>query len=145
MDVISVLERDHRKIESLLIRVRSASKKRQVSLLSYLENEWESHCAAEEEIIYPRFARTFGFREEAENSLEEHQAARDLLSHLHRLEAGTRQWDENVAELSELIRTHMQEEESLLFPELRRHLNTGNLEQWGEQTEGAKQSFLLAS
>jgi hemerythrin superfamily protein len=142
MDIVLLLEKDHREIRSLLTRLRSTEKAK-LRLFGELRALLEAHDAAEEEELYPRVARILEMKEEAETFLEEHQAARDLMDRLETVNPNGNAWDTLVADLSEVIETHLREEEELLFPQMRRLLPFEILERMGRDLEMAKAKELL--
>lgn len=76
-----------------------------------------AHMLIEEEIFYPAAARATGDRDLIDRALHEHAAARDLVARLG--EAGS-DTDALMRELRAGIEQHVMEEETELFPRVRR-------------------------
>ncbi len=144
MDIVLLLEEDHRQIRKLLARLRNQSTDR-AAIYRALRAELESHDAAEEERIYPRIARLLDMKEEAETFLEEHQASRDLMDRLETLNPNGDAWRALAADLSEIVETHLEEEEELLFPQIRKLLSDELRDRLGRELLRAKGSLELAS
>lgn len=144
MDIISLLEEEHREIRKLLTRLRNQTTER-ASLLTALRNRLETHDAAEEERLYPLVARLLDMKEEAETFLEEHQASRDLMDRLETLNPNGDAWRALAADLCQIVETHLEEEEELLFPQIRRSLSDEFRERLGREHLSAKGNLELAS
>jgi hemerythrin superfamily protein len=142
MDVVSILENDHREIRNLLTRLRNASQNR-LALFAELRELLEAHDSAEEERLYPAVWHVLNMKEEAETFLEEHQAARDLMARMTTVDPNGDAWRSLVADLSEIVETHIREEEELLCPQLRQ-LSPEHLGRIRAEWERAKGNLRVA-
>jgi hypothetical protein len=119
-DAVELLTRDHRAVEDLFLRYRTAADAaekaaltRQVGLLLKV------HARLEEEIFYPAARRRIEDKELVDEALVEHKAARELIDDIEGARPGDPMNEARMQVLSEQIEHHVHEEETELFPEVR--------------------------
>ena len=141
-DAITVLEKDHREVGELLDRYeelgdRAVAGRR--DLVARIIREMTTHIHVEETVFYPR-VREVGreVKDEVLEGLEEHHLIKTALRELEGMDPQEERFDAKVEVLSELIRHHHSEEETDLFPRVRRALPTGELEQLADAIERAR-------
>ncbi|MFI7447948.1 hemerythrin domain-containing protein [Nonomuraea sp. NPDC049714] len=122
-DVITLITRDHRKVEELFARLKSG-KGDQSATVAELHALLTAHARAEEDRVYPGI--------DAHHGLEEHKEAEVLLDTLVRARPGTREFRETLEKLADSVSHHVEEEESELLPELARQSGAKRLEELGE-------------
>jgi hemerythrin superfamily protein len=81
-------------------------------------------------------------KEIVEEALEEHEAIKTLLVEMAPL-AGSVDFDSSLQELIENVETHIEEEETELFPKIRELWDETTLEQLGDRLELAKEEQQL--
>lgn len=125
-DVVAVLTRQHRRLETqlkaLLEAVEAGHTGDCKQLLAGAADELVAHILAEEEIVYPAVnaARTEDILLE---SLEEHLSLKRLLADLLALAPEEVTFQPKCKVLEEQARHHHKEEEEHLFPDMRRLLD----------------------
>ncbi|KQW52029.1 MULTISPECIES: hemerythrin domain-containing protein [unclassified Roseateles] len=125
-DVVAVLTRQHRQLESqlkgLLDAAEAADPVASGMMLAAAGDELSVHILAEEHIVYPAVlaARTEGILLE---SLEEHLSLKRLLADLLALAPQDTTFLPKCKVLEEQARHHHKEEEEHLFPAMRRLLD----------------------
>jgi hemerythrin-like domain-containing protein len=150
MNVVTLLERDHRKVEDLFARIEvSVARATKERLFQELRYELEAHATAEETVLYPRAARTADLENLAEHAIEEHEKVRTMMDDLARLLSTSGSLDDEELEdrlllLKEAVEDHVEEEEAELFPELERRLNEAELHELGTDVLSAKQDLKKA-
>jgi hemerythrin superfamily protein len=139
MDAITLLRDDHRAVEKLFKQFEKAgprASKTKANLVNKIIQELAVHAAIEEQVFYP------AVREADEDmvleSLEEHHIVKWVLSELQGMSPTDERFDAKVTVLIELVRHHVKEEESDLFPEVRQLLTRKELADVGEMLEKAK-------
>jgi hemerythrin superfamily protein len=140
MNAIRLLENDHRKVEGLFDRYRTASDgKRQI--VEDITRELSIHMAAEEKEFYPviRTAIPDG-KSLVQDAVKEHQEAKGLLAELAKLDLGTFDMDAKVATLRKAIEHHVKDEEEEIFPKVAKALGTKRVDELGSRIERAKKS-----
>ncbi len=120
-DAIAVLKEDHRAVEKLFKDFEnSKGEGRKEKLARKICLELTVHTKIEEEIFYPACDGKID-ADELKEAYVEHDAAKLLMAEI---EAGSGQNDEyfdaKVQVLSEQIEHHVKEEETELFPEVRK-------------------------
>jgi len=139
MDAIKLLTQQHREVERLFSEIEQADGEEQADLFAQLADSFLIHSKIEEEIFYPA-----AFEEKTEDELreavEEHLQAKRLLADMLELEPSDEQWTAKCSVLREDIKHHVQEEESVLFPQLQKSMTKKRLDELGrEMSERARE------
>jgi len=122
MEVIPVLEADHRKVEALFKEIEESNDKEQTAqLFKQLKADLTAHSIAEEETVYRRFAGAEGMEEIVEDSQQEHEDLRALLDETSDLLGKRAAFMEKVQELKNVVTHHVEEEENEMFKLIRAH------------------------
>ncbi|WP_338873105.1 hemerythrin domain-containing protein [Myxococcus stipitatus] len=144
MDAIALLKADHKTVEQLFRKFEKAGPnayKLKRKLAEQMVHALSVHAAIEEQVFYPMVrARSESLREEVLRSLEEHHVVKWVLSELDELPPEAERFDAKVYVLMETVRAHVLEEESTLFPEVKKALRPQELREMGALLERAKQS-----
>jgi iron-sulfur cluster repair protein YtfE (RIC family) len=136
-DPVALLKKDHREAEALLKELaagKPGAKRR--AAVKKLHGALTLHMQIEERLVYPVVVRAVG-AEEAKEATIEHGLARDALAKLAELddEPG---FGAAVAMLTAGIKHHVKEEETEMFPKLKRGLARDELRQLGNDIAAAK-------
>ncbi|MEP6651761.1 MAG: hemerythrin domain-containing protein [Myxococcales bacterium] len=133
MDAIALLESQHREVGKLFTKIEnvkgSAEKQR---LFDTIADKLAVHAAIEEHQFYPTVnaKRTEDILLE---SLEEHVGIKRVLADLMRTGPSDDTFDAKLKVLKEQVEHHVQEEESDLFPKVRKLLDKAQLEALGQE------------
>ena len=142
MDAISLLKDDHRSVERLFKRFEKTSDRAEVErrrIVDDIIKELSVHAEIEETVFYPAVREAVPPTEDTVlESLEEHHVVKWVLSELDGMPADAERFEAKVAVLMENVRHHVKEEESDLFPKVRRALSRGALNEMGEAMQRAK-------
>ncbi|MBE0537955.1 MAG: hemerythrin domain-containing protein [Phycisphaerae bacterium] len=121
MDIFEMLKKDHRKVLEILEKLETssdrASKTRQKQF-TQLRQELLPHMAAEENYFYPYVLDRLSDKEQRRalfEGIEEHRAARSVLTDSEDAGVSDERWQPDIAVLKELIAHHIDEEESEIF------------------------------
>jgi iron-sulfur cluster repair protein YtfE (RIC family) len=128
MNPITLLEKQHRKVERLLKQLENKPDNAS-ELLSELANDLAAHMIIEQEIFYPAC-------KEAEMDLvleayEEHAIAEIALKRLLATDPEAETFHARVTSLKELIEHHVEEEEKELFPKAEKALEEQRMQELG--------------
>ncbi len=126
MDVYRLLHEDHRKVASLLEELESTTERvvrSREHLFANLMMELSVHAEAEERCFYSRLEDAEQTRDLTLEALEEHKAAKRLLSELDKDDKATEQWLAKLKVLRENVRHHVEEEEQELFQRAKKVLS----------------------
>jgi hemerythrin-like domain-containing protein len=136
-DPIAILKRDHREVADLLKKLADTNPgTRRKATVAKVTSELRLHMQIEEDEIYPLVEQKVG-AEDAEEAMVEHRLARDGLAQLQELvdEPG---FGAVVAMLTAGIRHHVREEETEVFPKLKKKLDRDTLAALGDQVVARK-------
>ena len=122
-DVIQLLRDDHKLVRSLFAQYAKASNGEKPQIAHQIIRELTVHAAIEERVIYPAFRAAFQDVHIIYESIEEHQLVHLLLDKLNRFRPGpgSATFDARFKVLQELVRHHVDEEESRVFPKAEAH------------------------
>jgi hemerythrin superfamily protein len=141
-DAIALLKDDHREVERLFNQYQKspdASEREKRRLVDAMTTALSKHTAIEEQIVYPWARDTIeGADDTVLEAFEEHRVVKWLLTELTTLPAGDERFDAKVTVTIELVRQHVEEEESELFPDLRAVATRRELLDLGDQLRAAK-------
>lgn len=117
MDAITLLKQQHREVDALFERIRTAGEDEKILLLGKLSEQLTIHAQLEERHVYP-YARRVGIQDMVDHSLEEHAQVKQLIAEILSLKRHDPRVDENVRQLQQSVQSHVAEEESAFFPRL---------------------------
>jgi hemerythrin superfamily protein len=120
-DAVSDLMADHRTVEKLFKQYEEAKEDdaKKQEIYRQISKELKVHTQIEEEIFYPA-AREFAEADMVNEAEVEHASAKDLIAQIDAMAPSDEMYDAKVKVLQEMIEHHVEEEESELFPELRK-------------------------
>jgi hemerythrin-like domain-containing protein len=132
-----MLKQDHREAAAMLkILADSKPGARRRSTVAKLDAALNLHMEIEEKLVYPLVSKLVG-KDDAKEAGIEHGLMREMLADTSRLvdEPG---FGAAVAMLTAGIRHHVKEEETEVFPELKRKLDRDTLAELGDDVKAAK-------
>ncbi|WP_437588293.1 hemerythrin domain-containing protein [Sorangium sp. So ce1000] len=128
MKATSLLEKQHRKVESLFKQLESG-RAEPALVLAELANELAAHMAIEQETFYPAVRQ---IKEDLIlESYEEHAIAELALKRLLSTSPEDSAFKARVTTLKELIQHHVEEEEEELFPAVEKVVGEERLTELG--------------
>src|SRR2546423_6154856 len=143
-DAIAMLKNDHRTVEKLFSRYQGLSQravKGAQDVVQRVVKELSIHAAVEEQLLYPAVRREVpGGEQDVEEAIREHQEVKERLARIERLDAA-KERDDLDREMETLIRDvkhHVKDEESEMFPKMRKHMDRKRLLEMGELMAAAK-------
>jgi hemerythrin superfamily protein len=142
MDAVTLLKNDHKTVEGLFKKFEKAgpnAHKTKRDLVEKIVEELSIHAAIEEQVLYPAArAAVPDANDEVLEALEEHHIVKWTLSELDGMDPTDERFTAKVTVLTELVRHHVEEEETELFPELRKAMKRKELEELAQALEAAK-------
>jgi hemerythrin superfamily protein len=148
MSIIDMLKTDHRKVQELFHQYeaaggRSAQQKRDIA--EQIFTELEVHSTLEEEIFYPAVRAKLGQegQELVDDSLEDHQTVRTLITELRALKPNDEPYATKFEELRESVEEHVGEEEDDMFPEAEEALGN-ELDRLSTQAQQRKEQLMAS-
>jgi iron-sulfur cluster repair protein YtfE (RIC family) len=139
-DVTRILERDHRKVERLFEQIKRQQGSIRANLVDQLAADLRLHMRVEETIVYPFIVKQLNGegKEMVEEAKTEHEGARKVLAEVERLSPNEPGFDGALEMLEAGISHHVEEEETEVFPKLRKSASAQQLNEVGELVEEAK-------
>ena len=143
MDALELLKRDHDVVRDLFEKFKSAKEADDTAAMEQVQrtifNELEVHTSVEEEVFYPEAEEVGGEAEElVKEGVEEHHVVDVLMAEIRELSPDDDAWAAKMTVLIENVEHHAEEEESELFPQLRKAFGDERLERMGEKLAEAK-------
>jgi hemerythrin-like domain-containing protein len=143
-DVIEILTQDHREVEEMFreleeLRGRTGDedRARRKTLVDKATIELVRHAVAEETQVYPAVKEKVSDAE-AERAKREHAEAEKTMKELERLDPEDPSFDEQLGTLMREIRTHVAEEEGVMFTHMRQVFSQEELEKLGGRVDAVK-------
>ncbi len=118
MDIFEVLTTDHEKVSKILEQMQQTSNRatgRREKLLQNLAANLLPHMYGEEQYFYQILLDETDEQEALYSALEEHRAAKMVLSDLTEASVDDPRWMARLKVLKEMIEHHVEEEESTIF------------------------------
>jgi hemerythrin superfamily protein len=118
-DAIEMLKMDHQKVRRLFQQYATASDQQdKQEIAEQVFIELEVHTQLEETVFYPAFAELTDEegQELVAESLEEHQAVKELIEELRGLTPDDEEFEAKFNALRENVEHHVEEEEGAMFP-----------------------------
>ena len=141
-DGIAMLREDHRALKKLFREFSATGDRAHATrrrLADEVITELSIHAGIEETVLYPR-ARAAVPRLDADvlEALEEHHVVKTTCAELEKMNAGDERFAAKMRVLMENVKHHIGEEESELFPKLRKAFSREELIVMGEDLRAAK-------
>ncbi|HZI09390.1 MAG TPA: hemerythrin domain-containing protein [Myxococcus sp.] len=144
MDAIAFLKADHKTVEQLFRKFEKAGPnayKLKRRLVDQMVRELSVHAVIEEQVFYPAVrARGEALGAKVLDALEEHHVVKLTLAELDGMPAEAERFDSKVHVLMENVRSHVMEEESELFPQVRKLFQPKELRTMADVLEMAKKA-----
>ncbi len=142
MDAITLLKQDHKAVEKLFRQFEKATAPaQQRKLAQKVIAELSVHAAIEEMVFYPAVRDRVPKEEDTVlEALEEHHVVKWVLSELEDMKPDHERFKAKMTVLMESVRHHVKEEESELFPQVRKEIKRKELAELGEALEKAKKT-----
>ena len=127
MNAIELLESQHHEVDELFEQISETEDDEEVEqLFVQLADKLAIHAKIEEVHFYPA-VKAASTEDILKESLEEHLAAKRTIADLLDMDPSDEMFDAKVKVLQEMIEHHVEEEESELFPKVRKLLSADQL------------------
>jgi hypothetical protein len=118
---IAFLMKQHREVEALFDDYENTdSNAKKLKLSEEICLALAVHAKIEEELLYPTAQEKIEEPDLVDEAAVEHATAKDLIAQIETMKVGDKLYDAKVKVLSEYIAHHVEEEETELFPEIKR-------------------------
>jgi hemerythrin-like domain-containing protein len=116
-DVVKMLKADHREMERLFQAFENATGGERAVVAKTAIRELQRHADLEETLIYPIFQKSFEDKDLVNKAVEAHHLVHVLLAEIKKLKPAHKKFQAKFTVLAELVKHHIQEEETLLLPQ----------------------------
>lgn len=145
VSAIELLQKQHREVEALFEtfeKLGDGALQRRRRLFAQIADALSAHATIEEKFFYPRIHELAEQEsEEADDlvreALEEHLSVKRLIADMLDLSAEDEQFDAKMDVLMEQVEHHVKEEESSLFPKVKKLIDKEELAELGLQMKEA--------
>ncbi|MFB8170291.1 hemerythrin domain-containing protein [Kitasatospora purpeofusca] len=140
-NVIDELMADHREVEEMFARMQAMTGGGQQlrDLVDEVTIELVRHSVAEEQYLYPAVREHIeGGDRLADKELEDHSRVEKILKQLEKMSTDDAQMGPMLQQLMDEVAAHVQDEETNLFPGLRRACTPDQLDDLGDKVRRAK-------
>ena len=140
-DALALLRADHQLVQELFDKFeKTRAEERKSALAEQICNELTVHAQIEEEIFYPAVREAIRDEDLIHEATVEHQSAKDLIAQIEASNASDELFDAKVKVLGEYVKHHVKEEQSELFPQVRK--TKLDLKELGERLMTRKQELM---
>jgi len=120
-EATALLRADHKLVASLFEQYESAkSANKKKALVAQICQELTVHAQIEEEIFYPQIQDALNDHELVPEAIVEHSTLKDLIAQIEDAEPDSEMYDAKVKVLSEYVKHHVKEEQSEIFPKVKK-------------------------
>lgn len=143
MDAIELLTADHDEVRELFAQFRQAHEAEDMERMKELQkeifSELETHTRIEEDIFYPavREVDEEELEETVDEGIQEHHVVKVLMREIESV-SGDDTFVAKMKVLMENVEHHAEEEETDMFPDLRKRMGQERLDELGAELEAAK-------
>jgi hemerythrin superfamily protein len=117
MDAIAMLKMQHQEVNELFDRIQHASADEKIILLGQISERLTLHATIEERHFYP-FCMRMGIQDMVDHSMQEHAEVKQMISEILQMKRHDPHIDQTLHRLMMSVQSHVQEEETSLFPRL---------------------------
>ena len=146
LDAIALLKQDHREVEQLFEQFEDTEDGEGIPIAQRVCQLLTVHAQIEEEILYPAAKEAFSSEDEEEEMVYEaeveHGSAKELIAKIEDMTEQNEQYNATVKVLSEYVKHHVKEEETEMFPALRK--TELDLKEMGARLYERKQQLMTA-
>lgn len=145
IDALELLKSQHDEVEMLMEQIEdSDDSEEKEELFRELADKLAAHATMEEKLFYPA-VMSEGTADHLLEATEEHLAAKRVLADMLEMDVDDERFDAKLSVLKEAVRHHARdEEESILFPQIRRMFNKDELAGLGNECMALFEQLLEA-
>lgn len=142
--IIDMLEKDHEKVRSILAKLAGTSSRARTTrerLIEQLKQEITLHMKFEEKSLYPKFVELTEDEDRERSAIEEHDETREIMKEIESADPASDELLDLVQRFTDAIEHHIGDEETKMFPAMRKNLQERDdaklAQQYAKQKERA--------
>jgi len=144
-DAIVLLKQDHAEVKKMFKQFDKLAEKEDIEGKTQIANkicaELIAHTIAEEEIFYPAARQATQDDDMLNEANVEHESAKSLIAQIQSMDPADPMYDAKVTVLGEYINHHVEEEETEMFPMVKKSKEL-DLKEMGAQITARKEELL---
>lgn len=144
-DAIVLLKQDHAEVKKMFKQFDKLAEKEDIKGKTQIANkicaELIAHTTAEEEIFYPAARKATQDDDMFNEANVEHESAKSLIAQIQSMDPADPMYDAKVTVLGEYINHHVEEEETEMFPMVKKSKEL-DLKAMGAQIAARKEELL---
>ncbi len=130
--ILATLKQEHAEVAGLMDKISATKGKpnistERLSLFEQLRRELLAHAHGEEKQFYPRLLQFTETESLVKESFADHKQLEELIDELTRLEETDPAWMDTFGALRDNVLSHVEEEETVLFPKVEGVLDADDL------------------
>jgi len=135
MEATKLLRKQHEEVKGLFAQYgEGESRSGKQALFDKIADALAAHSTIEERVFYPS-VYVGPLKDQLEEAVEEHLAAKRIIADLLKMGPEDEQFDAKMTVLKEAIEHHVEEEEGELFPQVEKNFDSSELEAMGNEME----------
>lgn len=144
MNILDTIRDDHDRFKDQMQQLNQAKSigQSEKDLFQRFSGDITGHMMAEQQTLYPSLEEKSKDKQHVLQAYEEHHVASTVMDELKSIEQMDEHWMAKMQVFSELVKHHIQEEESVIFKEARETLGEQRLNELGDQWESTKQQAM---
>lgn len=144
MNILDTIKQDHDRYKDQMQQLTQATSigQSEKDLFQRFSSDIDAHMKAEQQTIYPALEDNKKSRMHALEGYEGHHVASLVMDELKSMQQMDERWMAKMMVLSEIIKGHIEDEESTIFGDARDVLSSDRLNQLGDEWESAKQQVM---
>jgi hemerythrin superfamily protein len=142
MNAIEFLIKEHDKVRNTLTDIEDKSHRFETKLKMFeaLSNELIRHETMEHKVWYPHFKNDSRLSSAVKHLLKEENDAEKAIKKLHNIQ-NQDEWEEKFTKFKDDVKHHAKEEETKLFPEVKKILDETQLQKIGAEMREFKENY----
>ncbi|MBI3556330.1 MAG: hemerythrin domain-containing protein [Deltaproteobacteria bacterium] len=146
LDALDLLQIDHIKIRTLFLQLRASKNQgRKIQLWRRIEKDFLAHSLAEETVFYPACMEFEKLKTLVIEGEEEHRLTKTLMRSIDSLSVESERWLPKIYLAMENIEHHVEREENVMFPLIRRYMDYLELQNLGDRIQRVKKGERAAA
>jgi hemerythrin superfamily protein len=134
MDALSLLKKQHREVEELFQKAKSAEGPEKLQYFLQLADDLATHATIEEKVFYPGVL-SGKTEDELLEAVQEHLQMKRILADMLDMEVSDERFDAKLKVLEDEVSHHVEEEEGQLFKDVAKEIDADVLERLGQEME----------
>lgn len=136
MNIIELIQTDHRKVETLFSEIENAKEPQKIQeFFGQIYKDLRTHAEAEEEIVYPALR---SYDNNTQELYDEQTQMKQMLEDIKSSDPSAANFKDKVQKLKKAVKEHVREEENDALAKIRQNMSEQQMEQMATRFKEAK-------